>query len=213
MKLNLLYIFIYYIYKNMEELINFLNKNIIEMSTVLLVTYIILYILKVDLLLIVTIILFGIYFYYKYTKRENEKDIIIKNSHNVEKYQNKLPSVIEKHDKIVDFLFFISDFKQYNEQVYEDLLINLNDFLTLIDDYKIIHINQHKLMEDVLFDTKENILNGLSSFIYSFNNSPVLRNKLDTAISKLNNILLNYLINLNIAIDHIKPANTINNYL
>jgi hypothetical protein len=197
----------------MEELINFLNKNIIEMSTVLLVTYIILYILKVDLLLIVTIILFGIYFYYKYTKRENEKDIIIKNSHNVEKYQNKLPSVIEKHDKIVDFLFFISDFKQYNEQVYEDLLINLNDFLTLIDDYKIIHINQHKLMEDVLFDTKENILNGLSSFIYSFNNSPVLRNKLDTAISKLNNILLNYLINLNIAIDHIKPANTINNYL
>ena len=207
MKLNLLYNFIYYIYKNMEELISFLNKNIIEMSTVLVVTYIILYIIKVDLLLIVTIILFGIYFYYKYTKREKEKETIIKNSKNVEKYKNELPSLIEKHDKIVDFLFFISDFKQYNEKVYASLLVNLNDFLTLIDDYKIIHPNQQKLMEDVLFDTKKSILSGLSSFIYSFNNSPILRNKLDTAISKLNNILLNYLINLNIAIDHIEPAN------
>jgi hypothetical protein len=192
----------------MEELISFLNKNIIEMSTVLLVTYIILYILKVDLLLIVTFILFGIYFYYKYTKRENEKDTIIKNSHNVEKYKNELPSVIEKHDKIVDFLFFISDFKQYNEKVYADLLINLNDFLTLIDDYKIIHPNQQKLMEDVLFDTKLKILNGLSSFIYSFNNSPILRNKLNSSVQKLNSILLNYLIDLNIAIDHIQPANS-----
>ena len=72
----------------MEELITFFNKNIIEMSTVLLVTYIILYIVKVDLLLIVTIILFGIYFYYKYTKREKEKEMIIKNSKNVEKYKN-----------------------------------------------------------------------------------------------------------------------------
>jgi hypothetical protein len=194
----------------MQDLINFFNKNIIEMISILLITYIILYILKVDLLLIVTFILFGVYFYYKYSIRENEKELILKNSHNVEKYKNELPSVIDKHDKIVNFLFFISDFKQYNEKVYADLLINLNDFLTLVDDYKIIHPNQQKLMEDVLFDTKLKILDELSSFIYSFNNSPVLRIKLESSVQKLNNILLNYLIDLNIAIDHIQPAN---NYL
>jgi len=192
----------------MEELIIFFNKNITEMISIFLITYIILYILKVDLLLIVSFVIFGSYFYYKYSVREKEKDMIIKNSHNVEKYKNELPSVIDKHDKIVNFLFYISDFKQYNELVYSSLLVDLNDFLTLVDDYKIIHPNQHKLMEDVLFDTKSKILNGLSSFIYSFNNSPVLRNKLEESIKKLNNILLNYLINLNIAIDHIQPANS-----
>jgi hypothetical protein len=177
------------------------------MISIFLITYIILYILKVDLLLIVSFVIFGSYFYYKYSVREKEKDMIIKNSHNVEKYKNELPSVIDKHDKIVNFLFYISDFKQYNESVYASLLVDLNDFLTLVDDYKIIHPNQHKLMEDVLFDTKLKILNGLSSFIYSFNNSPALRNKLEESINKLNNILLNYLINLNIAIDHIQAAN------
>ena len=192
----------------MEELIIFFNKNITEMISIFLITYIILYILKVDLLLIVSFVIFGSYFYYKYSVREKEKDMIIKNSHNVEKYKNELPSVIDKHDKIVNFLFYISDFKQYNELVYSSLLVDLNDFLTLVDDYKIIHPNQHRLMEDVLFDTKSKILNGLSSFIYSFNNSPVLRNKLEESIKKLNNILLNYLINLNIAIDHIQPANS-----
>ena len=192
----------------MEDLIIYFNKNIIEMVSILLTTYIILYILKVDLLLIVTFVLFGIYFYYKYSGREKEKQEIIHNSHIKEKYRNELPSVIDKHDKIVNFLFFISDFKQYNEKVYADLLINLNDFLTLIDDYKIIHPNQQKLMEDVLFDTKLKILNGLSSFIYSFNNSPILRNKLNSSVQKLNSILLNYLIDLNIAIDHIQPANS-----
>jgi hypothetical protein len=192
----------------MEELIIFFNKNITEMISIFLITYIILYILKVDLLLIVSFVIFGSYFYYKYSVREKEKDMIIKNSHNVEKYKNELPSVIDKHDKIVNFLFYISDFKQYNELVYSSLLVDLNDFLTLVDDYKIIHPNQHKLMEDVLFDTKSKILNGLSSFIYSFNNSLVLRNKLEESIKKLNNILLNYLINLNIAIDHIQPANS-----
>jgi len=191
----------------MEELIIFFNKNITEMISIFVITYIILYILKVDLLLIVAFILFAIYFYYKYTGREQEKDLILKNSHQVEKYKNELPSVIDKHDKIVNFLFYISDFKQYNESVYASLLVNLNDFLTLVDDYKIIHPNQRKLMEDVLFDTKTSILDGLSSFIYSFNNSPVLRNKLDEAIKKLNNILLVYLLDLNIAIDHIQPAN------
>jgi len=191
----------------MEELIIFFNKNITEMISIFVITYIILYILKVDLLLIVAFILFAIYFYYKYMGREQEKDLILKNSHQVEKYKNELPSVIDKHDKIVNFLFYISDFKQYNESVYASLLVNLNDFLTLVDDYKIIHPNQRKLMEDVLFDTKTSILDGLSSFIYSFNNSPVLRNKLDEAIKKLNNILLVYLLDLNIAIDHIQPAN------
>jgi hypothetical protein len=192
----------------MKELIVFFNKNITEMISIFLITYIILYILKVDLLLIVSFVIFGSYFYYKYSVREKEKDMIIKNSRNVEKYKNELPSVIDKHDKIVNFLFYISDFKQYNERAYSSLLVDLNDFLTLVDDYKIIHPNQHKLMEDVLFDTKLKILNGLSSFIYSFNNSPVLRNKLEESIKKLNNILLNYLINLNIAIDHIQPANS-----
>jgi len=194
----------------MDELITFFNKNITEMITIFIVIYVVLYILNVNLLLIVAFLVFGSYFYYKYLNREKEKDLILKNSHHVEKYKNELPSVIDKHDKIINFLFYISDFKQYNESVYASLLVNLNDFLTLVEDYKVIHPNQHKLMEDVLFDTKSSILEGLGSFIYSFNNSPALRMKLDDSIKKLNIILLNYLIDLDIAIDHIEPANSKN---
>jgi hypothetical protein len=191
----------------MDELITFFNKNITEMIMIFIGIYVVLYILNVDLLLIVAFLLFGSYFYYKYLNREKEKDLILKNT-NVEKYKNELPYVIGKHDKIINFLFYISDFKQYNEKVYASLLVNLNDFLTLVEDYKIIHPNQHKLMADVLSDTRSAILNGLASFIFSFNNSPALRMKLDDAIKRLNIILLNYLIDLDIAIDHIKPANS-----
>jgi ABC-type multidrug transport system fused ATPase/permease subunit len=191
----------------MDELITFFNKNITEMIMIFIGIYVLLYILNIDLLLIVAFILFGSYFYYKYLNREKEKDLILKNTH-VEKYKNELPYVISKHDKIINFLFYISDFKQYNEKVYASLLVNLNDFLTLVEDYKIIHPNQHKLMADVLSDTRSAILNGLGSFIFSFNNSPALRMKLDDAIKRLNIILLNYLIDLDIAIDHIKPANS-----
>lgn len=193
----------------MERLKLFFDKNIIELLIILFSIYIIFYILKVNLHLIVTLIVFAIILYYKFKTREHEKITVLANTKN-ERFENKIPTIINKYDDIVNFLYYISDFKQYNEQVYAELLVNLNDFLTLYEDYQIIKGTKKKLMEDVINDNKHKILDNLSSFIYSFNNSPVLREKLNNSIDKLNNILNNYIKNLEIKIDHITGANNFN---
>ena len=62
-------------------------------------------------------------------------------------------------------------------------------------------------MDDVIFDTKNKILDGLSSLIYSFNNSPILRKKLEKSVDMLNNILNEYINSLNIKINSIEGFN------
>lgn len=193
----------------MERLKLFFDKNIIELLIILFSIYILFYILKVNLHLIVTLIVFAIILYYKFKIREDEKITVLANTKN-EKFKNKMPTILNKYDDIVNFLYYISDFKQYNEQAYAELLVNLNDFLTLYEDYQIIKGTKKKLMEDVIHDTKHKILDNLSSFIYSFNNSPVLREKLNNSIDKLNRILNNYINNLGIKIDNITGANNFN---
>lgn len=190
----------------MDNILKYFNNKIIEFILVLFGIYTLLYILKVDLAIIVTIILFVLYFYYKYNNREKEKDIILSRIE-PEKFKNELPLTINKYDDVIDFLYYISDFKQYNEQVYRDFLINLNDFFTLYQDYQIIASHKKQLMEDVLNDTKYKLLDGLSSFIYSFNNSPILREKLNNSINKLNDILNNYLLKLEININSVDAYN------
>ena len=193
----------------MDRLKKYFDRRIIEYSLLFLVIYIILYILRVDLHLIITAVIFIGYFYYSFNNRENDKKIILTQKKQ-EPFENKLQSTLNNYDDIVNFLYYINDFKLYNDQVYNDLLINLNDFLTLYEDYQIVDIHKRKLMSDVILDTKYKVLDGLSSFIYSFNNSPILRNKLNSSVNLLNNILNNYIQKLNIDIPSIEPAN---NYL
>lgn len=193
----------------MDNILKYFNNKIIEFILVLFGIYALLYILKIDLAIVITVILFVLYFYYKYNNREKEKDIILSRIE-PEKFKNELPLIINKYDDVIDFLYYISDFKQYNEQVYDNILINMNDFLNSYEDYQLLEENNKKLMNDILLDTKYKILDNLSSFIYSFNNSPKLRNKLNDSINLLNNILNRYLNKLNITIPDIEPAN---NYL
>jgi Ca2+/Na+ antiporter len=190
----------------MDEIIKFFNLNISHMIMVLLGIYMFFYIIKIDILLITTLIVFVIYFYYKYQTNVKETNIILHQKTN-EKFKNEMPSVLNKHDDIINFLYFINDFKQYNPDVYNELIININDFLTLYKDYQIIREEKKKLMQDVIFDTKAKILDNLSSFIYSFNNSPDLRLKLNNSIDKLNDLLNLYINKLNINIDHINAFN------
>jgi hypothetical protein len=190
----------------MDNILKYFNNKIIEFILVLFGIYALLYILKIDLAIVITVILFVLYFYYKYNNREKEKDIILSRIE-PEKFKNELPLIINKYDDVIDFLYYISDFKQYNEQVYHVFLINLNDFLTLYEDYQIVAPHRKQLMEDVLNDTKYKLLDGLSSFIYSFNNSPILREKLNNSINKLNDILNNYLLKLEININSVDAYN------
>jgi hypothetical protein len=193
----------------MDKIKNFFELNILEFIPILIGIYFLLNILKIDIYIIGTIILFGCYFYYRYNLNEDEKVSII-NTKKEERFKNVIPSLINKYNDIIDFLYFISDFKQYNQKVYDDLLVNLNDFLTLYEDSSIITGNKKKLYNDIILDTKQKIMDNMSSFIYSINNSPILREKLNISINKLNTILLNYMEKLNIKEDSINPAN---NYL
>ena len=60
----------------MESVIKFFDRKIIEMVSIFIGIYIVLYLLKIDVYLITTIILFGLYFYYRYDERVKEKEII-----------------------------------------------------------------------------------------------------------------------------------------
>ena len=193
----------------MDKIILFFERNITYFVPLFFGIYIILYILKFDFLLLISSLVFISYFYFKFLNRENDKNIILGRKNN-EPFQNMLPSLLNKYDDIINFLFYINDFKQYNEQVYNDFLININDFFNLYESYNIVSPSQKLLLKDNLLDTKNKILDEYSSFIYSFNNNPILLKKLDDSIQKLNTILNNYLNNLKIHIDNINPAN---NYL
>ena len=201
----------------MDSVFIFLQNNIFQLIPIFIAIYLVLYIINFDLLLMISILIFLLYFGYIYYININDTQKMITKKE-VESFDNKLPSIINKYDDIVKFLYYISDFKQYNEQIYDNLIININDFLTLIEDYPILNNEgKRKQSQDIMFDVKLKILDGFSSFIYSFNNSPILESKLNESVEKLNNILNNYLIKLDIHIDNITSFNnldyTINNYL
>jgi Ca2+/Na+ antiporter len=86
----------------MERIKNFFESNIFEFLPILLGIYIILYLLKLDLYIIITLLLFSIYFYYKYNYRNEEKNTIISNNKE-SKFQNKLPSLINNYDDIINY--------------------------------------------------------------------------------------------------------------
>jgi hypothetical protein len=114
-------------------------------------------------------------------------NIISKNNKN-----NKDIGKIREYNEFVDFLFSINEFYKLNQQVFEDLIINLNRFLSIYEDIKIDNKNytqKYITAENI----KNNIMNILHSFIYALGNNYELVDKLNNACKILDNILNKYL--------------------
>ncbi len=99
---------------------------------------------------------------------------------------------IKEYNEIVDFLFSINEFYKINQETFEDLIDNLNNFLLIYEDIKIDNKNyteKYIISENI----KNNIMNILHSFIYSIGNHYELVNKLNHSCNILNKILNKYL--------------------
>jgi hypothetical protein len=154
--------------------------------------------MKIKLNHVVGLLLGTIFVLFKYQNNMNnlnqkdnqiiEKIKIIDNNNKNRKDIGK----IKDYQEIVDFLFSINEFYKLNQETFEDLIDNLNNFLLIYENIKIDNINyteKYIISENI----KNNIMNILHSFIYSIGNHYELVNKLNYSCNVLNKILNKYL--------------------
>lgn len=98
-----------------------------------------------------------------------------------------------KNKDIIDFLFSIQDFYVYNQQAYEELIANIESFLTLYEDIfggdEDLAFYYYQIAES----KKNNALNSLQSMIYKLPVDPIITDKFDRAHKRLETILNKYM--------------------
>tara|TARA_A100001015_G_C15031668_1_gene733642 strand:- start:2218 stop:2892 length:675 start_codon:yes stop_codon:yes gene_type:complete len=133
--------------------------------------------------------LFGVTIcYYIYNKnlitKYNREELLKKNKISTQ--------FIKKFPEFEDFIYSITDIKNYNLHTYNNIIQNINSFLNIYTDIK-FGVNNCKYNYDLAVDMKRNALNNLHSIIINIEENKVLINKLKLLINKLHNILNKYL--------------------
>lgn len=141
-----------------------------------------------------TIIAFYVvnFLYNDYKEKQSDEN-------NIKKYEHELilpkPNKLHKYNDVIKFLFSIQDFYIYNPEAYDELVKSLYNFFNAygenINNNKISGIN-YELMDSY----KRNAINSLHSIIYKLPNNNNYTKKLNEAIETLQNILDNYLENI-----------------
>ncbi len=120
---------------------------------------------------------------------------------NIQKFNNIItnPSehhkyrLIKKYSDINDFVFYLLDIKHYNHIVFDNIIYDLNKFLSLYEecliDYKLINPNFNKMI-DIKNNTSKNleaiyISNSNSNFIKFNSNSFQIQKILDKYIDNI----------------------------
>lgn len=99
---------------------------------------------------------------------------------------------IIKYNEIVDFIFSIQDFYEYNQQAYEDLLESIDHFFILYDEINID--NSLSGINYEMMETKmKTALNTLSSIIIELPKNKKYDNKLLKSVNMLKYLLEKYL--------------------
>ena len=109
------------------------------------------------------------------------------------KAEQIIPEIrFKKYPDIVDFIFSIQDFYNYNPEAFEETIANINSFIKLYEDSKIVTRfceNNYQIAESKV----RNALNSIHSVTLSLNDQKEVFNKLTKAHKKLNIILKRYL--------------------
>jgi hypothetical protein len=145
-------------------------------------------------------LVFGIFIalciiFYYYDIKKTKTKIKKRYDTEIENHIFPKPLLATKYEDISYFLFSIQEFRAYNQLSYKDMLDAIDDFVRLYDDAKklpeLVGINY-----GIAENKKLYAMNSLQSIIY---NSPANKNvteKLDKALSVLNDILDKYLSEL-----------------
>lgn len=162
---------------------NIYKNNIFKYIVIIFLLFIIFKKKEISLRLIFWLILSIsiIYFYKEYDEKinnKNEKIIDDKKEIINDNYYN-----LEDND-IINFLYGINDFKFYNEELYNDLIENIQYFLYVYES-NVFTIKQF----DILEMSKIIIINLISSFIYTIPTHKEFQDKLHVSKEELLNIL------------------------
>ena len=136
-----------------------------------------------------------IYYFYTYKKYNILNDTQIQKEKFDQLYSRN--KILSKYPKIVDFLFYIENFKSDNIQEYINLVAKFEDFCKLYE-YCLLEYNLISSNYDTLVDTQIQILNSINCFIFS-TDSIELENilvKQRISAENLTNELLNNLMKL-----------------
>jgi hypothetical protein len=144
-------------------------------------------------LLLCSLIIYYIYTYNKYNLLTREKI-------NSEKF-NSLYSknnILQKYPDIVDFLYYIENFKSNNVQQYEQLIRSFENFIRIYE-YCVIDNNLIFKFYQTLISQKLNILYIINSFIFTQQEieyqNILIKQKIEA--EKLIDKFMNYLVILN----------------
>lgn len=108
------------------------------------------------------------------------------------------PTTFGDKKDLIDFLFSIQDFYQYNPQAYEEMINNLESFFSL---YNIVcagnaGLDYCEYYYTIAESKRRNSLNSLHSIIYNLPQNashPALTDKLNRAHQRLNTIMTEYI--------------------
>ena len=126
--------------------------------------------------LFVGLILFTVLLYYIwYYRKINSLNEVEKNNIKIDKINpnqspgNREDLLINKYPRIVDFMFYMEEFKTYNLNVYNKIIYTFNNIIFLYESCL-----KDKTLINTYFDTinnlKLNILNNIESFNYTTDN-------------------------------------------
>ena len=102
------------------------------------------------------------------------------------------PKELKEYDDVVDFVFSIQTFYQYNPKAYEEMIDNLDNFFKV---YRIIHIGTPQFNDyfKIAETKKDNAINALCSIVFTLPNSTVMNDKHIRSHKRLETILNKYL--------------------
>jgi hypothetical protein len=126
------------------------------------------------------------------------------NNYKYNSFVIKPDPIILEYPDIIDFLYDLKEYYEYDMLSFNDLIIEINSFFIL---YKKVNDNC-KLIYDNLLGLKLKILNILSNYIYSipYGSHDVSSDFLIKKIKDFDNILETYLKNINCNLDEFKTA-------
>jgi hypothetical protein len=171
---------------------NKLSNKLLFMYVVLFIFIVFMFSLKnIKLNIVFGTIVASVVMYYIHNKKQDNlnKTEQIKTQTKIELI-NADDNILEKND-MVNFLFSTQEFYYYNPNAHNDLIYNLKVFFQLHDE--VIKDNTKAGTNfQKMDDYKRHSLNSMNSIIFKIQSDKRLLNKLNNAVSKLEDILISY---------------------
>lgn len=152
------------------NILNFQDPQTLFFYGILLIIFLILFsYIEINISILIGLLFYSILIYYLYTNKE------INNIDNFTKLTSKFNSIdtftdiIKNYPSIIDLLFYMRDFKHHSINIYNDILIQFENFLILyescLEDINLIN-NNYSTLQTI----KNKILYKIETFNYNTQN-------------------------------------------